>query len=51
MTRRAGDPPILVANTTRAKSELGWEPRHSSVDNIVRTAVKWYNKINRKDLN
>jgi UDP-glucose 4-epimerase len=51
MTRRAGDPPVLVANTTRANSELGWEPRHSSVDNIVQTAVKWYNKINKKDLN
>ena len=51
MARRAGDPPVLIANTTRAKSDLGWEPRHSSVDNIVRTAVKWYNKVNKKDLN
>ena len=51
MDRRAGDPPILVANTTRAKTELGWEPRHSCIDNIVQTAVKWYSKINQKDLN
>ena len=51
MDRRAGDPPVLVANTTRAKTELGWEPRHSAIDNIVKTAVKWYSKINRKDLN
>ena len=51
MDRRAGDPPVLVADTTRAKSQLGWEPKHSSVDNIVQTAVKWYNKINQKDLN
>jgi UDP-glucose-4-epimerase GalE len=51
MPRRAGDPPVLVANTTRAKSELGWEPKHSSIDNIVQTAVKWYSKINKKDLN
>jgi UDP-glucose 4-epimerase len=42
---------VLVANTTRAKSELGWEPKHSSIDNIVQTAVKWYSKINQKDLN
>jgi len=51
MARRAGDPPVLVANTTRAKTELGWEPKHSSIDNIVETAVKWYSKINQKDLN
>jgi UDP-glucose-4-epimerase GalE len=51
MSRRAGDPPVLVANSARANSELGWKPQHSSVDNIVRTAVKWYNKINKKDLN
>ena len=51
MDRRAGDPPVLVANITRAKNELGWEPRHSAIDNIVQTAVKWYSKINKKDLN
>ena len=49
--RRLGDPPVLVANIDRAKIELGWESKHSSIDNIVRTAVKWYNKINKKDLN
>ena len=51
MDRRAGDPPVLVADTTRARTDLGWEPRHSAIDNIVQTAVKWYSKINRKDLN
>jgi len=27
--RRAGDPAVLVADITRAKSELGWAPTHS----------------------
>jgi len=49
--RRPGDPDVLIADATRAKSELNWEPKHSSIDNIVRTAVKWYNKINKKELN
>jgi UDP-glucose 4-epimerase len=28
-SRRAGDPAVLVADITRAKSELGWAPTHS----------------------
>jgi len=51
MPRRAGDPPVLVADNTRANTELGWRPSHSSIDNIVATAVKWYNKINQKEFN
>ena len=51
MPKRAGDPPILIANTDRAKNELGWKTEHSTIDNIVCTAVKWYNNINKKDLN
>ena len=40
--RRAGDPPELVADATAAKRWLGWEPRHSSLDNITRTALEWH---------
>ncbi|AUW45136.1 UDP-glucose 4-epimerase GalE [Rhizobium leguminosarum] len=36
--RRAGDPPILVANTARAKAELGFAPAFSDIDTIIRTA-------------
>lgn len=39
--RRQGDAPSLVADSTRAKSVLGWEPRRS-LDDIVRTAWKWH---------
>ncbi len=41
--RRSGDPGILVADNTKAKSVLGWTPVHSSIDNIIRTAWNWYN--------
>jgi UDP-glucose 4-epimerase len=33
--RRAGDPPRLVADSTAARSELGWRPRYASLDTIV----------------
>ncbi|MBY5334296.1 UDP-glucose 4-epimerase GalE [Rhizobium leguminosarum] len=36
--RRAGDPPILFANTARAKAELGFAPVFSDIDTIIRTA-------------
>ncbi|MBY2951966.1 UDP-glucose 4-epimerase GalE [Rhizobium leguminosarum] len=37
-SRRAGDPPILFANTARAKAELGFAPAFSDIDTIIRTA-------------
>jgi UDP-glucose-4-epimerase GalE len=40
--RRAGDPPALVADPTRAHRELGWSPRHSSIREIVETAWNWH---------
>lgn len=39
--RRAGDPPILVADVALARQVLGWAPAHSSIDDIVRTAWTW----------
>jgi len=40
--RRQGDPAILVANAERAIRRLGWNPRRSSLDAIVRTAWAWH---------
>ena len=39
--RREGDPPILVAHSRRAMEALGWSPRQSSLNTIVRTALSW----------
>jgi UDP-glucose-4-epimerase GalE len=36
--RRAGDPASLVADPSRAAKVLNWQPKHSSLDEIVRTA-------------
>jgi UDP-arabinose 4-epimerase len=39
--RRPGDPPALVADATLSASLLGWAPRPSDIDTIVRTALAW----------
>jgi len=40
--RRAGDPPILVADAVLAMKRLGWKPTHSSLDEVVATAWRWH---------
>jgi UDP-glucose 4-epimerase len=42
--RRAGDPAVLVASSDRAMRELGWKPRYTTLDDIVRTAWVWHQK-------
>ncbi|MBV8731705.1 MAG: UDP-glucose 4-epimerase GalE [Acidobacteriia bacterium] len=42
--RRAGDPPMLVANPARAGRELGWTPQFSTLRHVVETACAWYRK-------
>ncbi len=42
--RRPGDPPMLVADPSRAGRELGWVAQHSSLDTVVQTAWKWYTR-------
>ena len=42
--RRAGDPAILVASSEKAIRELGWKPRYTQLDDIVRTAWIWHQK-------
>ena len=39
--RRPGDPPSLVADATKARRVLGWEPRHKDIEGIVRDAWGW----------
>jgi UDP-arabinose 4-epimerase len=40
--RRPGDPASLVADPSRARRELGWTATHSSLEQIVETACRWY---------
>lgn len=36
--RRAGDPPSLVADASKARRVLGWQPAHADIQGIVRDA-------------
>jgi UDP-glucose 4-epimerase len=40
--RREGDPAILVADSRRARSLLGWEPQYADLESIMETAWRWH---------
>lgn len=43
--RRAGDPPVLVADNERIRHTLDWRPRYDDIDVIVRTALNWERQL------
>lgn len=47
--RRAGDPAALMAVSSKANEMLGWEPKHSSLENIIQTTYQLYqNELEKK---
>jgi len=42
--RREGDAPVLVANSDKLKSTLGWQPRYTDIHDIVRSAWEFYRR-------
>jgi len=40
--RRAGDPPALYADSSKAVRELGWKIKFKDIDSIVATAWRWH---------
>lgn len=42
--RRPGDPPVLVCDATKAKQELGWQPKWTNLEKIVESAWKWHSE-------
>ncbi|MCK8516767.1 UDP-glucose 4-epimerase GalE [Methylonatrum kenyense] len=44
-TRRAGDPATLIAEASRIRSVLGWEPRYDDLQTIVSTSLAWERKL------
>lgn len=43
--RRAGDPPSLIADSSRIRNELGWTPAHDDLEYIIRTAWQWERRL------
>jgi UDP-glucose 4-epimerase len=43
--RRPGDPPVLVCDSAKAKTELGWQPKWTNLEKIVESAWKWHSRF------
>jgi UDP-glucose 4-epimerase len=46
--RRAGDPPVLVAQAQRIRQVLNWSPRHDNLETIVRSQLEWERRLQRE---
>lgn len=42
--RRAGDPPILVGSSEKARKLLSWQPRYGNLPTIIKHAWDWHQK-------
>jgi len=40
--RRAGDPSSLIASSAKAKEVLGWNPKRTSIQQIIQDAWNWH---------
>lgn len=40
--RRPGDPPHLVASSSKAQKVLGWKPKYAAIEKIISTAWAWH---------
>ena len=40
--RRGGDPDSLVADSTKARTILGWQPKHENVEEVIASAWNWH---------
>lgn len=47
--RRAGDPPILIADCSAIQKELGWKPKLDDLEKIVDSSLKWEHKLANKN--
>jgi UDP-glucose 4-epimerase len=45
--RRAGDPPILVGSSDKARQVLGWHPQYPNLNEIISHAWEWHQKRHR----
>ena len=42
--RRAGDPAQLIASSEKAQTILGWKPRYTNIEQIIKTAWTFHKK-------
>jgi UDP-glucose 4-epimerase len=44
-SRRPGDPAVIVADSARIRTQLGWSPRYDDLDTIVSHALAWERRL------
>ena len=49
LPRRAGDPPSLIADASRIRETLGWQPTFDDLEQIVQTSLNWERKLKTDD--
>jgi UDP-glucose 4-epimerase len=42
--RRPGDPAVLIAGSAKIEHELGWKPKYTQLDDIMRSAWEWHQR-------
>ena len=42
--RREGDPAVLVASSDKAHRELRWQPKYTTIEDILETAWRWHQR-------
>jgi UDP-glucose 4-epimerase len=42
MPRRPGDPASLIASSAKIEADLGWKPKFTQLDDILRSAWEWH---------
>src|SRR3954466_1664537 len=47
-SRRAGDPPSLIARCDTVREVLNWTPKLDDIDVIVRTSLDWERRLQRE---
>ncbi|KQT60658.1 MULTISPECIES: UDP-glucose 4-epimerase GalE [unclassified Aureimonas] len=47
--RRAGDPPSIVADSSKARADLGWSPTLDDLPTIVEHALSWEKHLMRRN--
>ena len=42
VARRPGDPAVLIAGSDKIRRELGWQPQHPNLRDIIESAWRWH---------
>ncbi|WP_230532228.1 UDP-glucose 4-epimerase GalE [Microvirga roseola] len=48
--RRAGDPATIVADSSRIRARMGWEPRYDDLSTIVDHTLRWESHLRERNL-